>query len=239
MIFVLLTYGGWNEAAYISAELRGGRRNIMRALLWSILFITGLYVLANLAYVRGLGLGAMARSDVVAADVLRHVCGEQAAKLISVLVAISALTSANATTLMGARTNYALGQDFRLFRALARWNERAGAPTNALLVQGAIALSLVLLGALTRRGFETMVEYTAPVFWFFFLLTGASLFILRVREPESPRPFRVPLYPLTPILFCATSAYLLYSSVAYTGVGALVSIAVLISGARVSLLARR
>jgi len=64
-----------------------------------------------------------------------------------------------------------------------------------------------------------MVEYTAPVFWFFFLFTGISLFVLRAREPEVFRPFRVPLYPLTPALFCAASAYLLYSSIAYTGRG--------------------
>ena len=83
-----------------------------------------------------------------------------------------------------------------------------------------------------------MVEYTAPVFWLFFLLTGVSLFILRAREPETLRPFRVPLYPLIPVLFCATSAYLLYSSIAYTGIGALVSVAVLAAGVFVLLAAR-
>jgi amino acid transporter len=75
-----------------------------------------------------------------------------------------------------------------------------------------------------------MVEYTAPVFWFFVLLTGISLFVLRKREPEARRPFRVPLYPLTPILFCSASGYLLYSSLAYTGIGALVGVAVLVVG---------
>jgi amino acid transporter len=140
---------------------------------------------------------------------------------------------------MGARSNYALGRDFSIFSPLGRWNEKAGAPINALLAQGAITLALVLLGTLQRKGFETMVDYTAPVFWFFFLLTGASTFVLRAREPRAARPFRVPLYPLTPILFCAASAYLLYSSLAYTGVGALVGIAVLGVGALLLLVARR
>ena len=238
MVFVLLTYGGWNEAAYISAELRGARHNIMWALVWSILLVTGLYLLANAAYLRGLGLSGMAQSETVAADLMLRAGGERAGQLISFLIAISALTSANATILMGARTNYALGRDFRPFAALGRWHERAGTPTNALLVQGVISLALVCLGTLTRKGFETMVEYTAPVFWFFFLLTGLSLFVLRAREPEVPRPFRVPLYPLTPILFCLTSAYLLYSSIAYTGIGALVGLAVLSAGALVLLLTR-
>src|SRR5690606_18427967 len=85
--------------------------------------------------------------------------------------------------------------------------------------------------ATTRDGFESMVEFTAPVFWFFFLATGIALFVLRRKEPDVPRPFRVPLYPLTPLLFCAVCAYLLYSSLAYTGVGAFVGVAVLAVGA--------
>jgi amino acid transporter len=75
-----------------------------------------------------------------------------------------------------------------------------------------------------------MVEYTAPVFWFFILLVGLSLFVLRVKDPARERPFRVPLYPVTPILFCLICAYLLYSSLVYTGYGALVGVAVLLLG---------
>jgi basic amino acid/polyamine antiporter, APA family len=71
-----------------------------------------------------------------------------------------------------------------------------------------------------------MVDFTAPIFWFFFLLTGISLLVLRVREPEVQRPFQVPLYPLTPLVFCAVSAYLFYSSLAYTGVGAITGVVV-------------
>lgn len=231
MVFVLLTYGGWNEAAYVSAELHDARRNMVRALLWSILIITLLYVLVNWAYLHALGLEGTAKSQTVAADVMRGVFGERGARAISVLIAISALTSANATVFTGARTSYALGGDFPLFAFLGRWSERAKVPVNALLVQGLVALLLVLLGSWTRKGFETIVEYTAPVFWLFFLLTGVSLFILRSREPETPRPFRVPLYPLVPLLFCLTSLYLLYSSLAYTGVGAFVGLAVLAAGA--------
>ena len=86
------------------------------------------------------------------------------------------------------------------------------------------------MGAFARDGFESMVNYTAPVFWFFFLLVGISLFILRVKEPSIKRPFKVPFYPITPIIFCLTCSYLLYSSVMYTGWGALVGIGVLLAG---------
>jgi hypothetical protein len=74
-----------------------------------------------------------------------------------------------------------------------------------------------------------MVEYTAPVFWLFLLLTGISLFVLRRTAPAAPS-FRVPLYPLTPLLFCATSGYLLYASLVYTGIGALIGVCVLVLG---------
>lgn len=226
MIFVLLSYGGWNEAAYISAELQNVQRNMVRSLLWSIGIITAIYLLINLAYVHGLGLTQMAQSEAVAADLMRRALGEPGAWFISLLIAISTLGAMNATIFTGARTNYALGKDFSLFTLLGRWHQHTSTPTNALLVQGAITLALVFLGTLTRKGFQTMVDYTAPVFWFFFLLTGISLLVLRIREPLVSRPFRVPFYPVTPLLFCGICIYLLYSSITYTGVGALVGVVV-------------
>ena len=238
MVFVLLTYGGWNEAAYLSAELKG-ERTIVRALVVSIGIITLLYLLANLAYLRALGLAGTAQSEAVAADVVRLALGDNAAKGLSVLVAISALTSANATVFTGARTNYALGRDVRVLSALAQWDARTGTPRTALLVQAAVALALVVFGAIARRGFETMVEYTAPVFWFFVLLVALSLFVLRRRDPETPRRFHVPLYPITPALFAVAAAYLCYASLAYTGVGALAGVAVLAAGGVVLLAERR
>jgi amino acid transporter len=230
MVFVLLTFGGWNEAAYISAELKSGKRGMARVLIISIIVITVIYLLVNLAFSRALGHAAMASSEAVGVDLLRQVWGPTGVWLIGILVAFSALTSVNATIFTGARTNYALGRDFKLFSMLGKWNNQAAGPVNAFLVQGLISLALISLGLITRSGFETIVEYTAPVFWFFFLLVGISLFVLRRKVPEVHRPFRVPLYPVLPAIFCLSSAYLLYSSLMYTGVGALVGIGVLIVG---------
>jgi amino acid transporter len=238
MVFVLLTYGGWNEAAYLSAELQG-ERTIVRALVISIAVISALYLLVNLAYLRALGLGGMAQSEAVAADLMRRAVGEGPARALSLLVALSALTSANATIFTGARTNYALGGDVRVLSGLARWDPRTGTPRTALMAQAAVALALVGFGTLARKGFETMVEYTAPVFWLFVFLVAVSLFVLRRRDPDTPRRFRVPLYPLTPALFATAAAYLCYSSLAYTGVGALVGVAVLALGGLVLLAERR
>jgi basic amino acid/polyamine antiporter, APA family len=231
MVFVLLTFGGWNEAAYISAEMRRGRRQIAMALILGIAIITVLYVLVNLAYLNVLGIGGVAASSTVAGDVMRLTFGEAAAGLIGIMIAVAALTSANATIFTGARTNYALGRDFRVFGILGRWNERADSPINAFIVQGIIALALVGLSILTREGIKSVIDYTAPVFWFFFLMVGVSLFVLRRKEPHAERPFRVPLYPVAPLIFCTSSLYLLYSSLAYTGFGALVGVAVLALGA--------
>lgn len=238
MVFVMLAFGGWNEASYISAEMRGPRTNVVVALVASIAIITLLYLLVNLAYVRGLGFTGMAQSSAVAADLLRRALGEGGVWVIAAIVAVSALTSANATILLGARTSYAVGRDFVPFSGLGRWHPRTNSPTAALAVQGAIALALVAVGAMTRKGVETMIEFTAPVFWFFFLLSGIALFVLRKREPHVHRPFKVPLYPLTPLVFCATSAWLFYSSVRYAGIGSLLGIAVLGVGALLLLLSR-
>ena len=238
MVFVLLTYGGWNEAAYLSAEVRDTRRNMTRGLLVSLGLIATLYLLVNLTYLEGLGLAGMSASDAVAADLMRAAFGDTGAHLLSLLVVAAALSSTNATIFTGARTSFALGRDFSLFRFLGQWEDDAKTPANALLVQGGIALALVGVGAWTRQGFESMVDYTAPVFWLFFGLAGASLFILRWSEPDVPRPFRVPLYPLTPILFCGACAYMLWSSLAYTGTGALLGVGVLLAGVPLLLLRR-
>jgi len=230
MIFVLLTYGGWNEAAYISAEIRDGKRNMTRALLLSIGIVTLCYVVINMIYLHVLGVDGVAGSQAVAGDVMRTVFGEPGAAAITILIVIVALTSLNVTIFTGGRSNFALGRDFPPFRILGIWNEKSGAPVTGLMVQGAIALFLVALGTLSRGGVQTAVDYLAPVFWFFFLLTGIALMVLRVREKDAPRPFRVPLYPLTPILFCLSAAAMLYSSLSFTGIGASAGVAVLALG---------
>jgi APA family basic amino acid/polyamine antiporter len=215
MVFVLLTYGGWNEAAYISAELRGGPRHMVLALTLGVAVITVLYLLVTWAYWRVLGMEGMAASQAVAADVMKTVFGAPGEKIMAVLVAVSALTSINATMIVGARTSYAMGLDWNKLGPLATWDHERGTPTVAMTVQCIAALALVGLGAALGSGFKAMVEFTAPVFWLFFLLTGLSLFVLRRREPQMPRPFRVPLYPVLPLLFCASCAYMLWSSLSY------------------------
>jgi APA family basic amino acid/polyamine antiporter len=238
MVFVLLTYGGWSETVYVSAEFKGSRRRMGWIMVAGLALVTLLYLLVNFAFVRALGLAGMAEADAVAAEVMQRSMGDTGAALISLIVAIAALTSANATAITGARTACALGRGFPALQWLGRWDMDRDTPGNALIVQSAVALALVVAGAFARDGFRLAVEYTAPVFWLFLLLVGLSLFVMRIREPDVPRPFRVPLYPLLPAIFCLTSAYLLYSSVAYTGLGALAGLAVLATGGLLLLIIR-
>src|SRR5690606_4796175 len=116
-----------------------------------------------------------------------------------------------------------------LLDALGRWNARAEGPVRAHVVQAALALVLIGAGTAARDGFAAMVEYTAPVFWLFLLLTGAALIKLR-HEGLPEGGFRAPLHPAMPLLFCASSAYMLHASLVHTGAGALVGAGVLALG---------
>jgi APA family basic amino acid/polyamine antiporter len=224
MVFVLLTFGGWNEGAYISAELRDRERNMVKVMVGSLVVVTLLYLAANWAYLAALGLKGMGSSKAVAADLMGITFGKTGEVLISIMVAVAALTSINATMMVGARSNFAAGRDWDALGKLGVWVEDRGTPANALWAQGVFAIVLIGLGLATGGGFATLVEYTAPVFWLFFLLSGLSLFVLRWREPATPRPFKVPLYPVLPVLFCLSCAYMLNSSLGYVGSNAFLGV---------------
>lgn len=216
LLFVLFTFGGWNEAAYISAEVRGGNRAIVKALVLALGLVTIVYVLFVAALLVGLGFDGLKASKQVAADVAQKSMGAFGEKLIGALVALAALTSINATMLVAARTNYSVGRDWPLFAFMGRWHGRRDAPVVAFVVTGALSLALVAFAAVNQSGVKFMVDFTAPVFWFFFLLTGIALFVLRFRDAHVARPFRVPMYPVLPMVFVATCAFLLYKSLEFT-----------------------
>ena len=214
MIFVLLTYGGWNEAAYLAGEVRDARRNMTRILVLGTVIISMLYLFVNIGYLAALGLEGMRGTKVVAAEVIRVAIGDQGAMLLTLIVCISALTTMNAAIFTGARTTWALGRDVTLFAHLGHWRDSGSTPANALLLQGVIALVLVVASSSTPDGFSAMVAYTSPVFWTFFLLTAVTLFVFRLRGGAAPA-FHVPLYPLIPLVFCAACLFMLYSAIDY------------------------
>jgi basic amino acid/polyamine antiporter, APA family len=121
------------------------------------------------------------------------------------------LGAVNGLVFTGARISYAVGADHKLFRLLGRWHPRFGTPAVALITQGAIAVTLILaLGS-----FLNAILYTAATVYSFYLATTVAVIVLRRKEPQVERPFRVPGYPVTPLVFSAVCAYLIYSAVTY------------------------
>ena len=238
MIFVLYAYGGWNDAAFVASEVHDRKKNIPRALFYGIGGITVLYILVNLAYVWGLGFETLQSSFTPASQLMEIAFGDFGGRAMNVIVVISALGAINGLTFAGSRVYSSLGEDHRLFGLLGRWNSRLKTPVWALVAHGLITILLILAVGTSRGrytidqgllrtigkkipweqyfgGFDTLVAGTAPVFWLFFLLTGLALFILRIKDRDRLRPFRVLWYPVTPVIFCLTSIYMLYSSLTY------------------------
>lgn len=217
MILILYAYGGWNDMAYVSAEVRNPEKNIFRALVFGTGAVTLIYVLVNAAFLHALGIDGLRQAPAVAANVSQLALGEWGGKGVSILVAISALGAVNGMIFTGGRIYYAMGKEHRLFAPLGRWSPRLGVPAWSLAAQGLIALGVVLGFELTiakteAGGFDQMVDYTLPLFWIFLLLVSLSVIVLRYREPAITRPHRAPLYPLTPLIFAGGCLFMLHSS---------------------------
>lgn len=237
LVFVLYAYGGWNDAAFVAAEVRDRRRNVPLALLGGIGAITLIYLAVNAAYLWVLGYQGASRSEAPAADVLRLAVGPSGEWLVSGLVMVSAVGTINGMILTAPRVYATLGADHAWMGWLGAWNRRS-APFAAMLAQATVSIAMVAAvgtsggrGAIDRAlaaarlrgipwedyfgGFETLVAATAPVFWAFFLLSGVGYVVLRLKDGRRPRPFRAPLFPLPPLAFCGMCGFMLHSSVDY------------------------
>jgi amino acid transporter len=252
LVFVLYSFGGWNDAVYLAAELKNPQRDLPRALAGGVLAVLVVYLAVNLSYAT-LGIEQLRTAAVPARDLTIQAFGTIGGALVAGLLMISALGAMHGTIFGGTRLAVAMGERYSTLRSLVNWSDR-GAPTRAI---GLVSYSTILLvlgietqvgrGLIDRGtrlfgdsttvpwdrfggGFDTLLAATAPLFWLFFLLSGAALIVLRVREPKTPRPFRTPFYPLSPLLFMATSGYMLYSSVMYVQWLALLSLLPVVPG---------
>lgn len=239
LVLVFLAYGGYNDAAFVAAEVRNPSRNIPRALILGTFGVMVIYVLINVAYVNGLGFEGARASGQIAADVLKRLPWSYGEQAMCVLVMISALGAVNGLIFTSSRIYATLGTDYSLFSPLARREGQTSPPVSSLLLQMIIALLMILSVGTTfgqdvlnrglhylgqqpvswagQGGFYSLLRCTAPIFWLFFLMTGLALFQLRIRDRDVPRPFPVPLFPLLPLIFVATCGYLLYSGIRYAG----------------------
>ncbi len=211
MILVLFTYGGWNEMAYVAAEIKEPRKNIARALVLGTVAVAAVYLLANGVFLHALGYAGMANSGAVAVDTVATVLPNAAGRTIAVIICISALGAVNGLVFTGARISYALGAGYPLFKRLGKWHPGFGTPVAALVLQGVLSLGIVGLAG----SFIDTILYSAPAVWLFFLASGIALFRLRKKEPARDRAFKVIGYPVVPILFCAVCVFMLFSSISY------------------------
>lgn len=240
IILVLYAYGGWNDAAFVAADMRDTRQ-IARALILSTIGITVIYLAVNAAYILILGFGeAREYHPTIASKAMEAALGTSGAKAISVLVMVSALAAINGLIFTGSRVYSSLGSEHSIFSLLGRWHPRFHAPIWSLLMHMLVTLAMIFLVGLQEGrdiidgiatsvglpkipwadyfgGFDTLFAGTAPVFWLFFLLTGMSVVVLRIKDHSLHRPFKLwlPWYPLLPLIFCATSIYGMYSALSY------------------------
>jgi basic amino acid/polyamine antiporter, APA family len=188
-------YDGWNKVTYIAGEIQRPQRNIPRALTIGMLIVTAVYLLMNLAFIYVLPIDVMARSKLVAADVADR-CFAGGGKWIAVAVMVSTFGTVNATILATARVYFSMAQRGAFPRFLGVAHPRFHTPGASLVVQGAWSVLLLFTGT-----FDTLTDALIFVSWIFYAAGAYGLFVLRRKEPATPRPFRVPGYPVIPAIF--------------------------------------
>ena len=204
LVFVMYAYTGWNAAAYIVGEIRDPQRNLPRALLIGTALVTLLYVGLNLAFLKAAPIKDLALQPEVALIAAQHLFGERGGALMGFLIAFGLISSISAMTWAGPRVSQTMGEDYPLFRKLSARN-RHGVPARAIVLQGAV---VILLVATTR--FEQLIRYIESLLILSSMATVAAVIWMRIRRPDLPRPFRVPCYPVTPLLYIAVSLYMLW-----------------------------
>jgi APA family basic amino acid/polyamine antiporter len=196
-------YDGWHKITYIGGELKSPQRDLPRSLILGILLVTALYLLMSGVYSFVLPIDEMARSKLVAADVAER-CFAGGGRWIAVAVMLSTFGAANAVILTSARVYFSMGRDGMFPASLGRAHPRFHTPAASLVVQAGWSILLLFSGT-----FDTLTDTLIFVSWFFYVANAAAVIILRRREPDAPRPFKVPLYPLVPVIFiCFGLVYL-------------------------------
>jgi APA family basic amino acid/polyamine antiporter len=196
MIGVLWAYEGWQYVTFSAGEVVNPQRNYPRALFVGTASLIAIYLLANLAYLAALGPAGVAGSTSVAAESLTAVVNPTAAKLIALTILVSVFSAANSNVLTCPRVYYAMANDRLFFHKLAQVHPRFGTPAFAIVAGSSWAAVLALAGSFTE-----LLTYVIFCGWIFYGLCAATIFVYRKRIPDAERPYKVPGYPWTPLLF--------------------------------------
>jgi basic amino acid/polyamine antiporter, APA family len=234
MIGTLWAYEGWQFVTYSAGETRDPQRTFHRGIVIGTAALVAIYLLACLAYVAALGPAGVAASDRVAADAATALFGPAAGKLVALMILISIFSATNATVLTLPRAFYAMARDGIFFRRLAEVHPRFGTPAVAIVACSLWAMLLAATGT-----FEQLLTYVVFIAWIFYALGALSLFTYRRREPGAVRPFRVPGYPVTPILFVASAAAIVVNTMLAQPGRAAIGLGVVLLGSPAYLIWRR
>jgi basic amino acid/polyamine antiporter, APA family len=234
MIGTLWAYEGWQFVTYSAGEAKDPQRTFHRGIVLGTTALIAIYLLASVAYLAALGPAGVAASDRVAADAATALFGPVVGKLIALMILVSILSATNGVVLTMPRVFFAMAQDGLFFRKLAEVHPRYGTPAFAIV---ACALWAMLLAA--TGTFQQLLTYVVFAGWIFYGLGGLSVFVYRRREPAAPRPFRIPGYPVTPILFVASAAGVVINTLVAQPARAAVGLAVVLIGSPAYLAWRR
>jgi APA family basic amino acid/polyamine antiporter len=210
-VFVVYAYLGWNTSVYIIDELHEPQQTLPRSVIIGVLAVTVLYVVLNYAFLNVASLADLSGKVDVGYIAARGIVGEQAAVLMSTLIALALFASVSSYTVLSPRVWRVMGEDYgtnyALLRLAARTNVR-GVPTPAFWLQAALALGIALSST-----FDAILIYTGILLTAFNMLAVLGVIVLRVRHPELPRPYRAWGYPLTPVVFALVSLWMIGYSV--------------------------
>ncbi|MGH7751351.1 MAG: APC family permease, partial [Gemmatimonadales bacterium] len=201
MVSALWAYDGWIEITYVGSEVRDPQRVIPRSIVLSVLVVTGLFLLVNIAYLYLLSPVNAARSGLIAADAARVVLGPAAVTLTVVAILVATLGANNGIVLTSARIPYAMARNGEFFRWAGSVHPRFRTPVAALLAQAVLACVFTLSGT-----YNQLITYVVFTSFLFYGMSAAGVIVLRRRRPDLPRPYRTWGYPVTPVLFVAAAA---------------------------------
>ena len=225
MLGVLWAYEGWQFVTYNAGEVLDAKRNLPLGLVIGSTALIGIYLIANLAYLAALGPNGVANSNRVAATAVSTVIGPGAAKLIAIIILISIFSASNGIMLTSPRVYYAMARDGLFFRKLAEVHSRFKTPAFAVIAGALWSIVLAISGT-----FEQLLTYVVFVGWIFYALAAASIFVYRRRAPDAVRPYRVPGYPITPILFVLAAAALALNTIVTQPLRAGVGLGIVLAG---------
>ena len=232
MFFVMYSFSGWNGASYITSEVRNPEKNVPWALLIGTLTVTVIYALLNWVFLVAAPREELAKQLQVAATAGEHIFGTIGGRLASGLISFGLIASVSAMSWIGSRVTKAIADDFAKLRFLGRLNT-AGTPDVAMLLQALIVSGLILTGS-----FEAVLVYTQFTLLLSSFLAVLGLIVLRIRQPQLPRPYRVWGYPLTPLIFLVVTLWMMIYSVHEKPEAALLGLATAIAGLLIYFLIR-